>query len=225
MKRIPPRLFPRLFPLVIAIAILIAFVQVGVLRLAFDKLGLTSESASLLLAVMLFGSFINLPVFTIKADLTREQEMLRQVFHLPPEAQRLLLPARTIVAVNVGGCLVPVCFSLYLLLHNPVDPWQVLTAVSVVTAITYLASFPVPRVGIVMPIMVAPIAAAVVGLLIDPGHAPTLAYIAGTFGVLIGADVLHLHEVRKLGGPFASIGGAGTFDGIFVTGIIAVLLA
>jgi uncharacterized membrane protein len=31
--------------------------------------------------------------------------------------------------------------------------------------------------------------------------------------------------VHGLGAPVASIGGAGTFDGIFLTGILAVLLA
>jgi uncharacterized membrane protein len=44
-------------------------------------------------------------------------------------------------------------------------------------------------------------------------------------GTLLGADVLHFGDIRGLGAPMASIGGAGTFDGIFVTGILAVLLA
>ena len=51
-----------------------------------------------------------------------------------------------------------------------------------------------------------------------------LAYIAGTLGVLIGADIFRLKDIRKMGTPVASIGGAGTFDGIFITGIVAVLL-
>jgi len=52
-----------------------------------------------------------------------------------------------------------------------------------------------------------------------------LAYIAGSLGTLIGADLTNLDKVRGLGAPVASIGGAGTFDGIFLTGILAVLLA
>jgi uncharacterized membrane protein len=32
-------------------------------------------------------------------------------------------------------------------------------------------------------------------------------------------------RVRGLGAPVASIGGTGTFDGIFLAGIVAVLLA
>ena len=44
-------------------------------------------------------------------------------------------------------------------------------------------------------------------------------------GTLIGADLTNLDKVAGLGAPVASIGGAGTFDGIFLTGILAVLLA
>jgi uncharacterized membrane protein len=54
--------------------------------------------------------------------------------------------------------------------------------------------------------------------------APALAYISGVIGVLLGADLLNLRKVTKLGAPMMSIGGAGTFDGIFLTGIISVLL-
>jgi uncharacterized membrane protein len=52
-----------------------------------------------------------------------------------------------------------------------------------------------------------------------------MAFISGTMGVLIGADLLHLDDIRKMGTPVASIGGAGSFDGIFISGIVAVLLA
>jgi uncharacterized membrane protein len=52
-----------------------------------------------------------------------------------------------------------------------------------------------------------------------------LAYVAGTMGTLVGGDLLNLRRVRDLDAPVLSIGGAGTFDGIFVTGIVAVLLA
>ena len=58
-----------------------------------------------------------------------------------------------------------------------------------------------------------------------PGAVRTvLAYICGVLGVLIGADLLNLNKIKKLGAPTASIGGAGTFDGIFLTGVLAVLL-
>jgi uncharacterized membrane protein len=51
-----------------------------------------------------------------------------------------------------------------------------------------------------------------------------VAYVSGTLGTLIGADLTNLHSIGKLGAPVASIGGAGTFDGVFLSGLIAVLL-
>lgn len=52
-----------------------------------------------------------------------------------------------------------------------------------------------------------------------------IAYVSGVLGTLIGADVSNLGAIPKLGAPVASIGGGGTFDGVFLSGIIAVLLA
>lgn len=45
-----------------------------------------------------------------------------------------------------------------------------------------------------------------------------------SMGALIGADRLNLSRIADLGAPVVSIGGAGTFDGVFLTGIIAGLL-
>jgi uncharacterized membrane protein len=79
--------------------------------------------------------------------------------------------------------------------------------------------------GIALPIFVPVAVTAVVALLLSYANAAPLAYISGSLGTLIGADLLNLPEVNGLGAPVASIGGAGTFDGIFLIGILAVLLA
>jgi uncharacterized membrane protein len=73
-------------------------------------------------------------------------------------------------------------------------------------------------------VLVPPLLAALLALIISPANAPPVAYISGTLGTLIGADLMNLKKITGLGAPVASIGGAGTFDGIFLTGIIAVLL-
>lgn len=69
------------------------------------------------------------------------------------------------------------------------------------------------------------LATAIVALLLSWNQAAPLAYIAGSLGPLIGADLLNLGKIQGLGAPVLSIGGAGTFDGIFLTGVLAVLLA
>lgn len=76
-----------------------------------------------------------------------------------------------------------------------------------------------------MPIFVPPLIAALAALLLSRPSAPALAYIAGSLGTLIGGDLMNLDKIQGLGAPVASIGGAGTFDRIFVTRILAVLLA
>jgi uncharacterized membrane protein len=207
----------------LALGFLAAFVQVGLVSIAFERLGLSQHSAYLLLITTLAGSLVNLPLFSIAAESPPEQEYkpMRERWGFP----RAEFTGRTIIAVNVGGCVTPVAFSLYLIAHNPVTLPQILLAVVIVSAVAYLTSYPVPRVGIGIPILVAPLAAALAAALINPEERAVIAYIGGTLGVLIGADILRLKSIRKLGAPLASIGGAGTFDGIFLSGLVAVLLA
>jgi uncharacterized membrane protein len=208
----------------LALGVLAAFVQVGLVSIAFEKLGLSQHSAYLLLITTLAGSLVNLPLFSIAAEAPPPEQAykpLRELWGFP----RIEFTGRTIVAVNAGGCVTPVAFSLYLMAHNPVTLPQVLLAVVIVSAVAYLTSYPIPRVGIGIPILVAPLAAALVAALINPEERAVIAYIGGTLGVLIGADILRLKSIRKLGAPLASIGGAGTFDGIFLSGLVAVLLA
>ena len=72
---------------------------------------------------------------------------------------------------------------------------------------------------------VPPLAAALLALLLAPGNAPPVAYVAGTLGTLIGADLLHLPDLRRFDTQLLSIGGAGVHDGIFFAGLVAALLA
>jgi uncharacterized membrane protein len=130
----------------------------------------------------------------------------------------------TVIAVNVGGAVIPGVLSLYLLFKNRM--WlSGLIATAVITAIVHMLAYPVPGVGIAVPVFVPPVATALVALLLARENAAALAYVSGSLGTLVGADLLNLDAVRGLGAPVASIGGAGTFDGIFLTGIMAVLLA
>ena len=83
----------------------------------------------------------------------------------------------------------------------------------------------VPGIGIALPFLVPPIIAAMTALLVARTNVAAVAYVSGSLGTLIGADLLNLGRIQGLGAPVMSIGGAGTFDGIFLTGITAVLLA
>jgi len=213
---------PRMLLLLVGLAVLIALIQVNLLAIAFDKLGLSPHAAMTLVLGALFGSTINLPLTRIAAEEPPDPPP-----PLPGWLQPLQIPfdGTTLIAVNVGGCIIPVAFSAYLMTHNPLPFTEVLPAIAIVSFVCYRLSRPIPRMGIAMPALIAPLTAALTALLINPEHAAPLAYISGTLGVLVGADLLRLGDIRKLGAPRASIGGAGTFDGIFITGIVAALLA
>lgn len=208
----------------IALGLLLTFIQVGALTVAFEKLGLSAQSAFLLLFSSLIGSAINLPLMKVSAERPPADSIPA---HLRELVERNLqrFNGTTHIAINTGGCLIPVIFSYYLIYHHPLPIPDVIVATLIVALISRLTSRPVPGVGIAMPIFVGPLAAAVTALGINPDQSAPLAYICGTLGVLIGADLLRLRDIRKMGAPIASIGGAGTFDGIFITGIVAVLLA
>lgn len=206
-----------------ALGLIIAFVQFGLVTLTFQKLGLSPGSAFLLLFSSLFGSAINLPLFTIRSQ--------APPYPIPPIMHGLLrrtdlaFTGKTIIAINVGGGLIPVFFSLYLFGQSSLGVGQVILGIAFVAAVSYLLSRPIPGLGIGMPMFVAPLAAASVAITLGGEESPALAYISGALGVLIGADLMRLRDIPRLGAPIASIGGAGTFDGIFITGLLAVLLS
>ncbi|MBS4052541.1 DUF1614 domain-containing protein [Methylomonas rivi] len=203
---------------------LVAMIQVQFFQIAFAKLGLTPEATLAVLIGTLLGSGINLPIFKLKIQHTGH------LVALPGRKPiwELFQPVRegcTVIAINVGGCVIPVGLCVYFISLQLIEPLLLGVDILIIAGLSYRLSRPVPGLGIAMPLFIAPLASALLALILDPAHAAHLAYIGGVLGVLIGADILHLKSVGSLGVPVASIGGAGTFDGIFLTGIIAALLA
>ena len=201
---------------------LFIFIQVGLIGYAYERLGISAHFIFPLLLLSLLGSSINIPVTQISGGpvVSRQRVDFFGMRYVIPFIEQ---HEQTIIAVNLGGAVVPTLISLYLLFTTGLFV-RGLLGVIFVSAIVYRLARPVPGVGIAIPIFVPPLIAALTGLLLAPEHAPALAYVAGTMGCLVGADLLNLHRLAGLGAPVASIGGAGTFDGIFFTGIIAVLL-
>ncbi len=198
-------------------------IEVGAIQYAYEKIGINRRYLFALLVLSLLGSYVNIPV----AQLPAEQVLSHG--EIPFFGMRYVIPRvdewpRTVIAINLGGAIIPTLLSVYLLLKNGIDGRSAL-AVLLVTAVVYWMARPVPGVGIAVPIFVPPLVAAAAALLLAQQSAPALAYVAGTMGTLVGADLLNLGRLQDLGAPIVSIGGAGTFDGIFLTGIIAVLLA
>jgi uncharacterized membrane protein len=214
-----PTRSPILVAFAMGIALLIALVQLDFIEFAYERVGIAPQYVFAILVASLVGSYINFPI-ALLSDHARRSDASPDAFR-PPGMQPV---HGTILAVNLGGAVIPILLSAYLVVHNRVYA-PALLATAVVSVIVHRMARPVPKVGISVPILVPPIAAAATALLLAPSSAPAVAYVAGTLGSLIGADLTNLHRLRGLGAPLASIGGAGTFDGIFLTGILAVLLA
>lgn len=208
--------------LVLAFILMVIAIQFRLLRYAYMQLGVSSHTAMLLLLGSLIGSNVNIPL----VEIANHGPVVTQAVEL--FGIRYLIPAATsapttILAVNVGGAVIPTIMSFYLLAHYGL--WlKGAIATGLLSAVCFYLATPVPGVGIAVPLFVPAIASAIVAFVLDRDRVAPLAYIAGSLGTLIGADLINLDKVAGLGAPVASIGGAGTFDGIFVTSILAVLL-
>lgn len=201
----------------------VVLLQIEALRFAYTRLGVSTLAASLILLAYLAGSYVNIPVYALP-----EQQIMtgREISHY---GMRYVVPfvvdwPRTIIAVNFGGAVIPTAISLYLLARNAL--WiRGLAATAIVALVCYQMATLVPGLGIAIPSFAPPLVTTVTALLLAPASAPAVAYLSGSLGTLIGADLMNLGKVQGLGAPIVSIGGAGTFDGIFITGIVSVLLA
>jgi uncharacterized membrane protein len=131
---------------------------------------------------------------------------------------------RTVIAVNVGGAVIPALLSFYLLLKNGMYGRSFI-GVAIVAAIVHGLARPVKGVGIAVPTFVPPLVAASTALLLSRRSAPALAYIAGSLGDLDWCGPLEPRQDPWARRPRRLHRRGGTFDGIFLTGILAVLLA
>jgi uncharacterized membrane protein len=202
---------------------LLILVQIGLLGRVYAALGLDPGVATLVLFGSLIGSYINLPLVRLPEQRVVSREVV-EIFGVPFLAPVTVDWPGTILAINVGGAVIPIMLSFYLLLRYDLS-WLGAAATAIVAFVVHRMATPIPGVGISVPTFAPPLLAAGVALVLSRRLAAPIAYIGGSLGVLVGADLLNLGRLRSLGAPVASIGGAGTFDGIFLTGVIAVLLA
>ncbi len=175
--------------------VVVVLIQINVLRYAYTRLGVSSGTALLLLLASLIGSYINIPVYEFQ-----EREVLSW-HEVSYYGVQYLVPVvgqpGTVIALNVGGAVIPTLLSLYLLAKN--DMWiRGVITTAIVAVIVYALAEPVQGVGIAVPIFVPPVVTAIAAVLIARQHAAVLAYAGGSLGTLIGADLLNLGVVRGL---------------------------
>lgn len=198
-------------------------IALDVVAVAVAKLGFSPGVATLLFAAIVLGSTINIPLY----------ERVSRVSMIPDFADLWMarfwgIPLRkmeqkTIVALNVGGGLIPTLVALYEFTRS--NPFAILLVTAIVTFVSYFSAQIVPGIGIQMNALVAPLTAVLTAVLVVGSGAAPVAFAGGVLGTLIGADLLHLREIERMTPGVLSIGGAGVFDGIALCGLFALLLA
>jgi uncharacterized membrane protein len=207
----------------IFVGIFLAVLLLQTVRFAYTSLGIGSGTALLLLFGSLIGSIFNIPIAQLPPGRVVSDQVV-DFFGMQYQVPVVSHWQGTVIAVNVGGAVIPTLLSFYLLFKR--DLWvKGIIATAIVAVVLHWLANPVPGLGIAVPVFVPVVTTAVVALVLSRRDAAPLAYIAGSLGTLIGADLTNLDKVSGLGAPVASIGGAGTFDGIFLTSIFAVLIA
>ena len=207
---------------------------VDLLTTAMQRLHLTPSAAMLAVLGIILGSMINVPIYRIE----RGEEQIVATYGVlgswHPLPQRRWVRRDTLIAINVGGGVVPVALAFWEATHVFRVDGQAATAMLWATVVNigvcYLVARPVSGIGIMMPGFTSPlVAVSMTWILLGDAsfsdiRAP-VAFVAGVLGPLVGADLLHLKDITRVSVGSLSIGGAGTFDGIVLSGIFAAILA
>ncbi len=206
---------------------------VAAMQQALERLHLTPMTALLVVLLIVVGSFVNIPVYRVERPSVVVE--VRPPFPWPPFlAPVVRTPDEVVIAINFGGGVVPTALAIFELVHlafRGPGPFLLAMAATGITALVcFLVARPVPGLGVVVPLLVPPVVAllatwALFGFSAPPFYRAPAAFVAGVLGTLAGADLLHLPRVLTMPVNLVVIGGAGTFDGIVLSGILAALLA
>ena len=212
--------------LVCLIIVIVPLLFLGLVGAAFTRLGFSWIAAVAVVLLMLIGSAINIPVGKIR----RETIRIEHNDGIIPEGHD---PWETIIALNVGGAVIPVAIACYLFYISTQSigtsiGLSVIAGVLIVAVLSFVAARRVSGVGIRAPLFIPGLTALLCGLLLAGGvglAAGVIAFVSSTFGTLIGANIAHLPWIREPGISEFSIGGPGTFGAVFIGCILSALIA
>lgn len=214
--------------LILFLFLLLPWLFLDIMSVALGKLGIAPVLAPFIVLVMFVGSLINIPILreSIPAHLLHHPlNVWGLERHWPKMQQRV---TERVIAINVGGFVVPMLLVVYEVIiiwtRQPEVLLPMVLAVLINIIICYSLAQPIPQIGITLPALVPGVCAAICALLLAPDLSAPVAFCAGVLGPVIGADFMYLNKIRQTQVGLASIGGAGTFDGIVISGLVAVLL-
>ncbi|HEY1068645.1 MAG TPA: DUF1614 domain-containing protein [Pirellulales bacterium] len=210
------------------------FIFWNVMSSALERLHIHPAVAALLVPAIVVGGFFNIPMWAIRRDGEAPVYEMTSVGGVWQPLRVESSEPETLVALNVGGCVIPLLLVVWQLIYLLDAPfWVLLTIAAIVAAdaaVCYYSAAPEAGVGVAVPGFVPPLIAVVATWILLSGEAnhgvrPSAAFIAGVLGPLIGGNLLRLPEMTRSPSRIVSIGGAGTFDGILLSGVLAALLA
>ncbi len=218
--------------LIAVIILLIPLLFLGIIGAAFTRLGLSWIAALALVLLMLTGSFVNIPLYRIQRETVRATPLdsggniMATPFAMPPIWE-------TVVSINAGGGILPVCIAGYLIYQAVMATGQTLlvpVAVSsvLVMIVSFVATRDVTGIGIRVPLFIPALTALLAGMLLSGGTGLTAAVTAlagGVIGTLLGGNLAHIPRARDLEVPEVSIGGSGTFASVFLCCVLPAILA
>jgi uncharacterized membrane protein len=214
------------------VIILIPLFILGMIGVAYTRLGFSWISALTVVLLMLFGSFVNIPVYRIRRDMIRVSQNNSSDFGVcVPCASGQVWD--TMLSLNFGGVVIPVCVSLYMvnraiLVTGTSLLFTVCAGITIVALLTFFSTRHLTCAGIQVPLLIPGLTALIAGLLLAGGPgltAAVTAFVSGTMGVLLGGNVVYLYRIKDFEIPEVSFGGAGTFGSVFICCILPALIA
>jgi uncharacterized membrane protein len=208
------------------VIILIPLFLLGLIGAAFTRLGFSWVTALAVVLLMIFGSFINIPVYRFQRDTIRIDQQENALYGGGSAWE-------SVISVNLGGAIMPLIISLYLIYTAfPMYGQSLLFSTGIglviVAVIAFVSTRQVPVTGLSVSLILPALAALLMGSLLGGGtgiSSVVIAFVSGTMGTLLGGNIAYLVRIKEMGIPFLNIGGAGTFGAIFLCCLLPALIA
>ncbi len=201
----------------------------GMIGAAFIRLGFSWISALAVILLIIFGSFVNIPLYHIRRDIIRvpRNDTLDQDTGASADVWNIL------VSCNLGGAVIPAGVSAFLLYKAILITgnslvFSIVAGIIIVAVITFVSTRLVPGAGIHVPLLIPGLTALLAGLVLSGGTgltAAVTAFVSGTIGTLSGGNIVNLFRISDLEIPQVSVGGSGTFGAVFICCILPALIA
>ena len=216
---------------ILLIIVLIPLLFLGMIGAAFTRLGFSWIHALAVVLLILLGSTINIPVYTIKRDMVRVSHGGAMSDPFTPWPCDEVWD--TVISVNLGGAVIPLILAGYILFSafpgtGTTLAIPLVTGIAGVSLITFFSTRALPGFGLQVPLLIPALTALLIGLAFFGGAglpASVTALVCGISGVLLGGNLAQCGKIRDLGIPSVSIGGSGTFGAVLFCCILPALIA